>query len=84
MKLHTSKLHISIGKIKAGFFYKVYHVFKDKFSEDLKKKLSGAIDSAIFTGDLGQQYIDHHNKILYIGIGDEKKISLRKIAVKEK
>ncbi len=51
MKLHTSKLHISIGKIKAGFFYKVYHVFKDKFSEDLKKKLTSAIDSSIFTGD---------------------------------
>ncbi len=80
MKLHTSKLHISIGKIKAGFFYKVYHVFKDKFSEDLKKKLTSAIDSSIFTGDLAQQYIDHHNKVLYIGLGDEKKITLRKIA----
>ena len=80
MKLHTSKLHISSGKLKSGFFYKVFHVYKDKISEEIKKRLSGVIDNAIFTGDVGQQYIDHQEKVIYLGIGDEKKINMRKIA----
>ena len=80
MKLHTSKLHISSGKLKSGFFYKVFHVYKDKISEEIKKRLSGVIDNAIFTGDVGQQYIDHQEKVIYLGVGDEKKINMRKIA----
>lgn len=80
MKLHTSKLHISTGKLKTGIFYKVYHVFKDNLTENNKKSLSTAMDSAIFTGDAGSQYVDHQEKVIYLGLGEEKKITLRKIA----
>lgn len=80
MKLITSKLNISAGKLKAGVFYKVYHIYKDKISPEIKKVLGGDIDSSIFTGDPGSQYFDHQNKILYLGLGEEKKITLRKLS----
>lgn len=80
MKLHTSKLSISVGKLKSGIFYKVHHIFKDKFPSDLKKSMANEIDSAIFTAEAGSQYIDHRERKLYLGLGDEKKFSVRKLA----
>lgn len=80
MKLHTSKLTISVGKLKSGIFYKVYHVFKDKIPTELKKSIANELEAAIFTADAGSQYIDHRERKIYIGLGDEKKFSIRKLA----
>jgi leucyl aminopeptidase len=80
MKLHSSHLTLQSGYIKQGLFYKVYHVSTKNINDNFKDQLLNAKDSKIFEAESGQQYIDHIEKIIYIGLGDLEKITLRKLA----
>ena len=80
MKLHISDLQIQSGKQKSGFFYKVYHVSKDSISKEFQSALGEVAKNKIFSGDAGSQYTDHKEKIIYLGLGDLSKLTLRKLA----
>ncbi|MCB1193186.1 MAG: leucyl aminopeptidase family protein [Leptospiraceae bacterium] len=80
MKLEPSKLNISIGKNKSNNLYNIYHVFKNDIPPNLKGELEPFATSKIFIGDMGQQHIDHKGRIIYLGLGEKEKITLRKIA----
>ncbi|MCB1177396.1 MAG: leucyl aminopeptidase [Leptospiraceae bacterium] len=77
MKLLDSKLKFKNGKVKKEGAYKVHHVFKEQLPESLKK----ISEAKIFSGEAGQQHIDHSSKEIYIGLGEEKKFTnIRKLA----
>lgn len=80
MKIEPSKLNISIGKNKSSHLYNVYHIFKDNIQANIKEELESLISSKVFVGDFGQQYFDHKGKVIYIGLGEKDKLSLRKLA----
>jgi leucyl aminopeptidase len=80
MKLPQSKLKLYAGKNNSKKFYDVHHFFKDKIPADTSKILKDIIDSKIFIADAGQQYIDHTNGKIYLGLGEEKKSNVRKLA----
>lgn len=76
MKLDELNIQIHSGKNKSKQIYKIQQIFK----ESLPKNLGGYKDSKIFSGEAGQQFIDHENKIFYLGLGEKEKSSLDKIA----
>lgn len=80
MKIPSSKLTIYVGKNKAKSHYKVFHLFKDNIPEKISKDLQEQIDAKIFIADAGQMHIDHKEKIIYVGVGEESKLTLRKLA----
>ena len=80
MKIPSSQLKFYAGKNKSKKVYEVHHFYKDKIPANIAKSLKSQIDSKVFQADAGQQYIDHGDQIIYIGLGEEAKLTLRKLA----
>ncbi|HMV43798.1 MAG TPA: leucyl aminopeptidase [Leptospiraceae bacterium] len=80
MKLPSSKLKMYVGPNKSKSIYKVQHIFKDKVPNSIKKALQFEMDAKMFQADAGQQFINHNDQIIYIGLGEESKLTLRKLA----
>jgi leucyl aminopeptidase len=80
MKIPSSQLKFYAGKNKSKKVYEVHHFFKDKIPTNIAKSLKSQIDSKVFLAEAGQQYIDHNDQIIYIGLGEEGKLTLRKLA----
>lgn len=80
MKLPESKLSILFGKNSSKNFYQTNLFFKDKIPDEFKESLNEAIQSKVFQAEQGQIYFDHSNKKLFIGLGEEEKAQVGKIA----
>jgi leucyl aminopeptidase len=80
MKLPSSKLKFDFGKSKSKSYYEVHHFYKGSIPKDVLKKINSVVESKIFEAESGQIFTEHASKKIYIGLGDEKKISIRKIA----
>ncbi len=81
MKIHESKLKFATGKQKDSHKYlKVFHVFKNSLEPAFKKKFNLQFEGNIFTGDVGQRLDSQNENTLYLGLGEEGKIQIRKIA----
>ena len=76
MKIPSSQLKIYAGKNKSKKFMKFITFIKVKFRL-ISKSLKSQIDSKVFQAESGQQYIDHNDQIIYIGLGEEAKLTLR-------
>ncbi len=80
MKLPESKLKIVFGKNSSKKFYETHLFFKDKIPSDYKTSLDSLIQAKVFIADGGQIYFDHANQKLYIGLGEEEKATVGKVA----
>ncbi|PJZ68617.1 peptidase M17 [Leptospira perolatii] len=80
MKLENSKISFGLGRNPSKNYYKIILVSKGLLPKELSAKFADQIQAGIFTGELGQSLNDELNKIIYIGIGDPEKISVRSIA----
>lgn len=80
MKLEKSKIHFSIGKNASKNIYKIVPVAKDHLPKELEAKFSEQIKSSIFTGETGQSLIDESDRIIYLGLGESGKTSVRSVA----
>lgn len=80
MKLEKSKIHFAIGKNTSKNIYKIIPVSKDHLPKELEAKFSEQVKSSIFTGEAGQSLVDESDRIIYLGLGDSAKISVRSVA----
>ena len=80
MKIPSSQLKLYAGKNKSKRVYEVHHFFKGKIPANIAKSLQVQIDSKVFQAEAGQQYIDHNDQVIYIGLGESEKLTLRKLA----
>ncbi len=79
MKIEKNQLQIVSGKRKKESVLQVHHIFTDNLS-DLEKEIEGLTTSALFTGEMGSQYIDYSSKKLYLGLGKIAQFHPRKLA----
>jgi leucyl aminopeptidase len=80
MKIETSPLKFQIGPFKGHSFYKMQFVFQSDLKDTLGDKFSLQISSKVFTADLGQEFKDESEKIIYVGLGEKDKLVFRKFA----
>ncbi|EQA36256.1 cytosol aminopeptidase family, catalytic domain protein [Leptospira inadai serovar Lyme str. 10] len=80
MKLEKSKIHFSIGKNASKNIYKIVPVAKDHLPKELETKFPEQIKSSVFTGETGQSLIDESDRIIYLGLGEAAKASIRSVA----
>ena len=80
MKEITSRLTFSVSDKPDTTSYKIHHVFKDKIPEALKKTYKHEIESKVFSAEDGSRLVDHQSKTILLGLGEEKKCNIRKIA----
>ncbi|HMY70111.1 MAG TPA: hypothetical protein PL163_25935, partial [Leptospiraceae bacterium] len=79
MKIKDSKIAIGLGEVK-GAKYKVVHIIKDDITPGQTKALKSVMDAKIFAGETGQVYTDTAENTIYLGLGDRKKLNIRRIA----
>ncbi|TGM85461.1 leucyl aminopeptidase [Leptospira licerasiae] len=80
MKIERSKINFSIGKNTSKNIYKVIPVVKDNLPKELESKFSDQIRSGIFSAESGQSFIDESERIIYLGLGNSNKVSIRSVA----
>ncbi|MBE7411024.1 MAG: leucyl aminopeptidase [Leptospiraceae bacterium] len=81
MKIDESKLKFSVSRSsKKSSCLKIHHVFKDKISSDLKRKFDLQIGGNMFTGEWNQQLESSTENTIYLGLGDEDSLNIRKIS----
>lgn len=80
MKIPSSQIKLYAGKNKSKRIYEVHHFFKEKIPKNIANAIKVQMDSKVFLAEAGQQYIDHNDQVIYIGLGEEGKLTLRKLA----
>lgn len=78
MKLEKNKFQYAIGKSTEENCYKIIHVFKENLDAQ-QKSITEAIETGQFTAEYGNQYMDTRRKIIYFGLGEKAKFSIRNI-----
>ncbi|MDF3819689.1 leucyl aminopeptidase [Leptospira sp. 96542] len=78
MKIETSALQIQIGSSKHANHYKLVPLFQEEVKETLGKRFGSQIEAKVFAGDVGQEFKDESEKIIYLGLGEKEKLQFRK------
>ncbi|WCL50186.1 leucyl aminopeptidase family protein [Leptospira sp. GIMC2001] len=80
MKIESTPIRYSFGENQSEFVYKTHFVFAEENKNTQAKKFAEQWKAGIFTGEMGQIFTDEASKTILIGLGDPKKLLLRKVA----